>query len=159
VLGRAIVVAAPAGLVIWILANIHVGDLSLLAHCAGFLDPFARFIGLDGYILMAFILGFPANEIVVPILIMSYMSTGTLTDMDSLTELHQLFVNNGWTWLTAVCTMLFTLLHWPCGTTCLTVKKETQSLKWTFISFAIPTVTGIAVCMIVANMVRLLGLI
>lgn len=159
VLGRAIAVAAPAGLVIWILANIHVGDLSLLAHCAGFLDPFARFIGLDGYILMAFILGFPANEIVVPILIMSYMATGTLTDMDSLTELHQLFVNNGWTGLTAVCTMLFTLLHWPCGTTCLTVKKETQSLKWTLVSFTVPTVTGIVVCMIVANTVRLLGLV
>ncbi|MDW2798027.1 ferrous iron transport protein B [Clostridium boliviensis] len=159
VLGRAIVVAAPAGLVIWILANIHVGDLSLLAHCAGFLDPFARFIGLDGYILMAFILGFPANEIVVPILIMSYMSAGTLTDMDSLTELHQLFVNNGWTWLTAVCSMLFTLLHWPCGTTCLTVKKETQSLKWTLVSFAIPTAAGIFVCMVVANTVRLLGLV
>lgn len=159
VLGRAVAVAAPAGLVIWLLANINVGDLSLLAHCAGFLDPFARFIGLDGYILMAFILGFPANEIVVPILIMSYMATGTLTELDSFSELHTLLVNNGWTWLTAVCTMLFTLLHWPCGTTCLTVKKETQSVKWTLLSFAIPTVTGIVICMIVANTVRLLGLV
>ncbi len=159
VLGRAVAVAAPAGLVIWILANIEVGDLSLLAHCAGFLDPFARFIGLDGYILMAFILGFPANEIVVPVMIMSYMAAGTLTELDSLSELHALFVNNGWTWLTAVCTMLFTLLHWPCGTTCLTIKKETQSFKWTLISFAIPTVTGIVVCMIVANTVRILRLL
>jgi len=158
VLGRAVVVAAPAGLVIWILANIYVGDLSLLAHCAGLLDPFARFIGLDGYILMAFILGFPANEIVVPIIIMSYMAAGTLTDLESLSELHTLFVNNGWTWLTAVCTMLFCLLHWPCGTTCLTIKKETQSFKWMLVSFAIPTVTGIVVCMIVANTVRVLGL-
>lgn len=159
VLGRAIVVAAPAGLVIWILANIYIGDLSLLAHCAGFLDPFAKFIGLDGVILMAFILGFPANEIVVPIIIMSYMATGTLTDFESLSELHTLFVSHGWTWLTAVCTMLFSLLHWPCGTTCLTIRKETQSLKWTLVSFAIPTATGIVVCMIVANVVRLLGLV
>ncbi|HML36271.1 MAG TPA: ferrous iron transport protein B [Bacillota bacterium] len=158
VLGRAVVVAAPAGLIIWILANIQVGDLSLLAQCAGFLDPFARLIGLDGYILMAFILGFPANEIVVPIIIMSYMATGTLTDLASLSELHTLFVNHGWTWLTAVCAMLFSLMHWPCGTTCLTIKKETQSLKWTLVSFAIPTATGIVVCLIVANTARLLGL-
>lgn len=159
VLGRAISVAAPAGLIIWILANIYVGDLSLLAHCAGFLDPFAHLIGLDGYILMAFILGFPANEIVVPIIIMSYMATGTLTELENLTELHALFVNHGWTWLTAVCTMLFTLIHWPCGTTCLTIKKETQSLKWTLVSFAIPAIAGIIICFIVANSIRLLGLV
>lgn len=159
VLGRAVVVAAPAGLIIWILANINAGELSLLNQCAGFLDPFAKLLGLDGYILMAFILGFPANEIVVPIIIMSYMAAGTLTDLESLSELHALFVSHGWTWLTAVCTMLFSLMHWPCGTTCLTIKKETQSLKWTLVSFAIPTVTGIIVCMIVANTVRLFGLV
>ena len=159
VLGRAAVVAAPAGLVIWALANIRAGDLSLLAHIAGFLDPFARFIGLDGFILTAFILGFPANEIVVPIIIMSYMATGTLTDLDSLSELHLLLVSHGWTWLTAVCTMLFSLMHWPCGTTCLTIRKETQSLKWTLVSFAIPTATGILVCMIVANVSRVFGLV
>ncbi len=159
VLGRAVAVAAPAGLLIWLLANIHAGDLSLLAHCAGFLDPFARLMGLDGYILFAFILGFPANEIVVPIIIMSYMATGSLTDLGSLVQLHALFVSHGWTWLTAVCVMLFSLMHWPCGTTCLTIKKETNSLKWTLISFAVPTVTGIVVCLIVANSVRLLGLI
>lgn len=159
VLGRAIAVAAPAGLIIWILANIYVGDLSLLAHCAAFLNPFAHLIGLDGYILMAFILGFPANEIVVPIIIMSYMSTGSLLELENLSELHTLLVNNGWTWLTAVCTMLFTLMHWPCGTTCLTIKKETQSLKWTLISFAMPAIAGIVICFIVANSVRLLGLV
>lgn len=159
VLGRAVVVAAPAGLVIWVLANISIGDMSILAHCAAFLDPFARLMGLDGYILMAFILGFPANEIVVPIIIMSYMATGSLTELESLSELHTLLVSNGWTWLTAVCAMLFCLLHWPCGTTCLTVRKETQSLKWTLASFAIPTATGIILCMIVANTVRLLGLV
>lgn len=159
VLARAILVAAPAGFIIWILANIQVGDLSLLAHCAGFLDPFARLIGLDGYILMAFILGFPANEIVVPILIMSYMATGTLTDFESLTQLHTLFIDHGWTWLTAVCAMLFALMHWPCGTTCLTIKKETQSVKWTLISFAVPTAAGVILCFVVANTVRLLGII
>ncbi len=158
VLGRAVVVAAPAGAVIWILANIHVGGPSLLAHCAGFLDPFARLMGLDGIILMAFILGFPANEIVVPIIIMSYMATGSLTELGSLSELRALLVANGWTWLTAVCVMLFSLMHWPCGTTCITIKKETQSLKWTAVSIAVPTLTGIVACMIVANTVRLIGL-
>ncbi|QIB68988.1 ferrous iron transport protein B [Aminipila butyrica] len=159
VLYRAIVVAAPAGLIIWLLANIQVDQISLLTYCAEFLDPFAHLIGLDGYILMAFILGFPANEIVVPIMIMSYMATGSLTELESLSELHTLFVNNGWTWLTAVCVMLFSLMHWPCGTTCLTIKKETQSLKWTLVSFAVPTITGIIVCFTVANSVRLLGLV
>ena len=159
VLGRAVIVAAPAGLIIWLLANIHVGDLSLLTYCAGFLDPFARLMGLDGYILFAFILGFPANEIVVPIIIMSYMATGALTDFNSLAELHTLLISHGWTWLTAACVMLFSLMHWPCGTTCLTIKKETQSFKWTLVSIAVPTVTGIGVCLIVANAVRLFGLV
>jgi len=159
VLGRAVIVAAPAGLVIWTLANIRAGDLSLLAHCAGFLDPFAKLLGLDGYILTAFILGFPANEIVVPIIIMSYTAAGSLTELESLSDLHNLFVNNGWTWLTAVCTMLFSLMHWPCGTTCQTIKKETRSLKWALVSFAVPTITGIAVCLIVANAARLLKLV
>lgn len=159
VLGRAVAVAAPAGLIIWIMANIHIGDLSLLSHCAGFLNPFAKLIGLDGYILMAFILGFPANEIVVPIIIMSYMATGSMLELESLDQLRELFVSHGWTWLTAVCTMLFTLMHWPCGTTCWTIKKESQSWKWTAISFLIPTITGIITCFFVANTVRLFGLI
>ncbi len=159
VLARAVMVAAPAGLVIWTLANIHTGGLSLLAHCAGFLDPFAKLLGLDGYILMAFILGFPANEIVVPIIIMSYMATGNILDLDSPAQLRDLLVSHGWTWLTAICVMLFSLMHWPCGTTCWTIKKETQSLKWTVISFLVPTVAGIAVCFIIANTVRLLGLV
>ena len=158
VLGRAVTVAVPAGAIIWILANICVGGTSLLAHAAGFFDPFARLIGLDGFILMAFILGFPANEIVVPIIIMSYMATGSMLEMDSLDQLHTLLVSHGWTWLTAVCTMLFSLMHWPCGTTCWTIKKETQSWKWTAVSFLVPTVTGITVCLIVASVVRLLGL-
>lgn len=159
VLGRAVAVAAPAGLVIWIMANITVGNVSILTHCAQFLDPFANLLGLDGYIMMAFILGLPANEIVIPILIMSYMSKGSMLELDSLNEMRQLFIDNGWTWLTAVCTMLFSLNHWPCGTTLWTIKKETQSLKWTWISFIVPTITGIVVCFIVAQGARLLGLV
>ncbi|MGH4138600.1 ferrous iron transport protein B [Clostridium sp.] len=159
VLGRAVVVAAPAGIIIWTMANIHIGNLSVLTYCANFFDPFAKLIGLDGYILMAFILGFPANEIVVPIIIMSYMSTGSILELDSLSKLKDLLILNGWTWLTAISVMLFSLMHWPCATTCLTIKKETQSLKWTLVSFLVPTITGIIICFIVASTVRLLGLI
>lgn len=159
VLGRAIAVAIPAGLIIWIMANIFINDTSILTYSANFLDPFGKLIGLDGYILMAFILGFPANEIVIPIIIMSYMATGSLIEFDSLVQLKDLLISNGWTWLTAICVMLFSLMHWPCATTCLTIKKETQSFKWTFISFMLPTLFGIVICFIVANTVRLLGLI
>jgi ferrous iron transport protein B len=159
VLVRAVAIAAPAGLIIWLLANIYVGDLSILSHCAGFLDPFAKLLGLDGYILMAFILGFPANEIVVPIIIMSYMATGNLLELDSLGQLRELLVSQGWTWVTAVCTMLFSLMHWPCGTTCLTIKKESGSWKWTAVSFLVPTITGIVICFMFANAVKLICLI
>lgn len=157
VLGRAIAVAAPAGLIIWILANVQLGGLSLLAHCSGFLDPFAKLLGLDGVILLAFLLGFPANEIVVPIIIMAYLSTGSILELGDLTELKTLLVANGWTWVTAVSTMLFCLMHWPCSTTCLTIKKETQSVKWTILSFLIPTVIGMLVCFLFTTAVRLLG--
>ncbi len=157
VLGRAAVVAAPAGLLIWLLANIRVGDITLLAHCACFLDPFAQQLGMDGVILLAFILGLPANEIVVPIMIMAYLSTGTLTEMNNLATLRQLLVENGWTWATAVSVMLFSLMHWPCSTTCLTIRKETQSIKWTAISFLVPTVKGMAVCFLFHQAVQLFG--
>lgn len=155
VLGRAVLVAAPAGLIIWLMANISIGDLSLLAHCSNFLDPFAQLIGLDGVILMAFILGFPANEIVVPIMIMGYMASSNITEFDNLIELKNLLVNNGWTWITAICVMLFSLLHFPCSTTCLTIKKETGSLKWTIFSFLLPTVIGIIVCFIISTFLSL----
>jgi ferrous iron transport protein B len=159
VLGRAVLIAAPAGLVIWVMANITVGDISLLTHAANFLDPFGRLLGMDGYILMAFVLGLPANEIVIPILIMSYMASGSILELEELEDLQRLLVSHGWTWLTGVCVMLFSLMHFPCGTTLWTIRKETQSRKWTLASFAIPTAAGIIVCFVVANTVRLLGLV
>ncbi|WP_312061446.1 nucleoside recognition domain-containing protein, partial [Anaerotignum sp.] len=155
VLGRAIVVAAPAGLVIWLMANISINNISVLNHCASFLNPFAQLMGLDGVILLAFILGFPANEIVIPIIIMAYMSQGSLLELDSLTQLKELFVNHGWTWITAVSTMLFSLMHWPCSTTLLTIKKETNSWKWTALAVIIPTAIGISVCILFANIAKL----
>ncbi len=146
VLGRAVVVAAPAGIIIWLMANLHIGDASLIAHVAGWLDPFAKAIGLDGIILMAFILGFPANEIVLPIIFMSYLAEGAMLEMDSLEAIRQLFVANGWTWLTALNVMLFSLLHFPCGTTLWTIRKETKSFKWTILAALIPTIIAIVVC-------------
>jgi ferrous iron transport protein B len=147
VLGRAVVVAAPAGLIIWLMANVTVGGVSLLNHSAAFLDPFAKLMGLDGVILIAFILGFPANEIVIPIIIMAYMAKGSIFELGSLLEMKQLFVANGWTWQTAICMMLFSLMHWPCSTTLLTIHKETGSRKWTALAALIPTAFGILSCM------------
>ena len=158
VLARAVAVAAPAGLVIWIMSNVFVSGQTLLFHCAAFLNPFARLMGLDGVILMAFILGFPANEIVIPIIIMSYMCTGSILELDNTAQLYQLLVSNGWTFNTAICTMLFSLMHFPCGTTCLTIKKETGSLKWTILAAVIPTVTGIIMCMLVTGLYKILSL-
>ena len=157
VLGRAVVIAAPAGVLIWVLANVEVGGCSLLAHCTGFLDPFARLFGLDGVILMSFILGWPANEIVIPVMLMAYLCTGTLVEFDDLTALHGLLTEQGWTLLTAVCTMLFSLFHWPCSTTCLTVYKETKSVKWTLLAVGLPTGLGLALCFAVAAIARVLG--
>jgi len=157
VLGRAVAVAAPAGLVIWCLANISVGGVSLISHATGFLDPFARMMGLDGVILLAFILALPANEIVFPIIIMTYLSTGSLAETENLLRLRELLVANGWTWSTALCTMLFALLHFPCATTLWTVAKETKSARWTVAAFAIPTICGILVCMAVCAAARIVA--
>ena len=147
VLGRAISVAAPAGLLIWIMANIGINGQSLLSIIANFLNPFAKLMGLDGYILTAFILGIPANEIVLPIILMCYLKSGTLVNIEDTIQIGQILIQNGWTMLTAMNVMLFTILHFPCATTLLTIKKETSSWKWTAISFAIPTVCGIVLCM------------
>jgi len=156
VLSRAVVVAAPAGAVTWLLANVYIGNASILIHVANFLDPLGKIIGLDGFILIAFIAGFPANEIVIPVMLMAYMSTGTLTDFESIESLRQILISNGWTALTAVNAMLFSLLHWPCSTTLWTIKKETGSLKWTAAAFLIPTTLAFLVCLITANVYRLI---
>lgn len=150
VLGRAAAVAAPAGAVIWILANVSIDGSTLLNICTGFLDPFARWLGMDGVILMAFILGLPANEIVIPIIIMCYMAQGSLTEL-SLPELFQLLTDNGWTWRTAVCTLLFSLMHWPCSTSLLTIRKEAGGWKWVAAAFLIPTCAGLLACFTVAQ--------
>ena len=157
VLGRAAAVAAPAGLLIWLMANVTVSGASLLSHCAGFLDPFARLMGLDGVILMAFILGFPANEIVIPIIIMAYTAQGSLQELDGTIQLRQLLVNNGWTWSTAVSMVIFSLLHWPCSTALITAYRETLSRKWTALTALIPTAAGILLCMLFTAAVRLLS--
>ena len=155
VLGKAVMVAAPAGVFVWIFANTTVGGVSLLNYVANLLDPFAVLIGLDGIILMAFILGLPANEIVIPILVMSYLSAGAMLEPESASALSNILINNGWTWVTALATMLFSLLHFPCGTTLLTIKKETESLKWTILAFLIPTVIAIVVNFVVVQMIHL----
>ncbi|WP_371928749.1 nucleoside recognition domain-containing protein [Rossellomorea sp. KS-H15a] len=157
VLKRAVIVAAPASIITWIIANINIGDTSILMHFVQFLDPFGQALGMDGFILAAFIIGLPANEIVVPILIMAYLSQGAMLELDDLTELKAVFVSHGWTWLTALNMMLFSLLHFPCGTTLVNIYKETKSKKWTFLSFAIPTAIAIGVTFLVATIVRALG--
>ena len=155
VLGRAVMVAAPAGLLIWLMANLNISGTSILKICTDFLNPFAKIIGMDGVILMGFILGFPANEIVVPIIIMAYMSTGKLVEITELSELKRLFVQNGWTIITAINVILFSLMHWPCSTTLMTIKKESGSLKWTALSFLIPTLSGIIICFLFTTIARL----
>ena len=139
--------AAPAGLVIWLLANVGINGESLLSIIANFLNPFAKLMGLDGYILTAFILGIPANEIVLPIILMAYLRANTLVDMEDTFAIGQILIQNGWTLLTAINVMIFTILHFPCTTTLLTIQKETGSLKWTTIAFLIPTVCGVVICM------------
>lgn len=146
VLFRAIYVAAPAGLLLWIMANITVGGENLLAHMADFLDPIGQFIGLDGVMLMAFILSFPANEILIPIALMAYLSTNNLGDYASLSSLKEILVDNGWTLTTAICTCVFSLFHFPCSTTVLTIFKETKSVKWTLLSIATPLTIGFILC-------------
>ena len=151
VLGRAVIVAIPAGALIWLLANIHINNLSLLNHISLFLDPFGKLIGMDGVILISFILGFPANEIVIPIMLMTYMATGNLVEYESLESLRSILVNNGWTITTAICVLIFSLCHFPCSTTCLTIKKETGSIKWTLFAIIIPTLIGIILCFLINN--------
>ena len=157
VLGRAVTVDAPAGLLIWILGSVSVGGVTLLTALAAALDGPGRLMGLDGMVLLAFLLGFPANEIVLPVLLMGYLQTGTLTAYGSLAELSAVLTANGWTTQTAVCMLVLCLLHFPCGTTCLTILHETGSARWTALAAALPTAMGAAVCMVIHGVWTLLG--
>ena len=149
VLGRALSIAIPAGIIIWILANIQISNISLLTYIANFFDPFAKLMGLDGYILTAFLLGLPANEIVLPIILMCYTQAGSLIDLENMHSIFEILSANGWTIVTAINVMIFSLLHFPCGTTLLTIKRETKSLKWAIIAFILPTIIGIILCMLI----------
>ena len=157
VLGRAVVVAAPAGLFIWLISNIEINSISILSHIALFLEPFANLMGLDGIILTAFIIGFPANEIVLPLIVMMYMSSGTLSETGDLYSLKELLISNGWTYITALNTIIFMLMHWPCSTTCLTIKSETKSIKWTMLSIIIPTICGILMCILINGLYKIIS--
>lgn len=158
VLRRAVIMAAPAGVIIWALGNVHIGEITVITYLADLLQPIGYAIGLDGFILLAFILGLPANEIVIPILLMCYLSSGYMLEFESLEELHTLLISRGWTILTAVNMLLFCLLHWPCTTSLLSIYKESGSLKWTFMAFLLPTTLAFTVCFIVAQTARLLGI-
>lgn len=155
VLGRAIAVAAPAGLVIWLLANITVSDMTILAHCTNFLDPVGRFIGLDGVILFAFILALPANEIAIPIMLMAYSSAGSLIEHTSISELGELLRLNGWTPLTALCVIVFMLCHFPCSTTLITIKKESGGWRWVMLAAILPTLVGALICFFMSLVAKL----
>lgn len=158
VLGRAVLIAAPAGIVIWLLANLSINDVTLLNYIANFLNPFAQIIGLDGYILTAFILGLPANEIVLPIILMSYLSNNQLIRIDDITSIGEILIQNGWTILTAINTMIICLLHFPCSTTLLTIKKESGKWRWAVLAFVLPTVCGIVICVFTTFVYNLIGL-
>ena len=149
VLLRAVAVAAPAGLIIWVLTNISVGDISLLSKISEVLNPIGQFLGMDGVMLLAFILGFPANEIVIPIALMVYLSTGELSDYSSLESLKTILVDNGWTWVTALCVCVFSMFHFPCSTTLLTIYKETRSVKWSALSMLVPLMAGVVCCALI----------
>lgn len=149
VLGRALKTAIPAGVLIFLMANITAGGESLLKITSDFLDPIGRLMGLDGVILLGFILGFPANEIVLPIILMGYLTATNLTQVPDIGAISEILLNNGWTLNTALCTVIFSLFHWPCATTVLTVKKETKSLKWTAVSVLFPTAIGVLSCILI----------
>lgn len=156
VLGRAILIAAPAGFILYLITNFSINGNSILQIISTILDTPAKYLGLDGVILMAFFLGIPANEIVLPIIIMTYLQTNSLTSYDTLESLKRILVENGWTTLTAICFIIFTVFHFPCSTTLLTIKKETNSLFYTFISFITPLIIGIILCLIVNLIAKLL---
>ncbi|HHY75778.1 MAG TPA: ferrous iron transport protein B [Firmicutes bacterium] len=159
VLRRAVTVALPCGAITWLAANVTVSGKTVIAHTASILDPLASLLGMDGVILTAFILGFPANEIVLPIALMAYLAQGTMMDIEAAgTAIAAILRSNGWTWTTGLSVLLFSLLHFPCGTTVYTVYQETGSKKWAALSFLIPT--GVACLMLIAlnGIFRVLGI-
>ena len=149
VLARAAAVAAPAGVLIWLLANVQIGNTAILSHITAFLDPAARVFGIDGVILLAFILGFPANELVMPLIVMGYLSSGTIASGVDFASFRALLLANGWTVQTALCTLVLTVAHAPCSTTCLTILRETRSAKWTLAAVLIPAGIGLALCILI----------
>ena len=157
VLFRAIVVAIPCGIFIWLMSNVDIMGISILNHLIRFFNPIGNFLGLDGVIILAFILGFPANEIVIPIMLMCYLNSGTLVEYSNLMELKMILVNNGWTIFTAISVILLFLFHYPCSTTCLTIKKETNSWFYTFLAMIIPTIIGLGMCFIVKVLFAFFG--
>jgi len=149
VLGRAIKVAIPAGVIIWIVANLKFNGVSILSYLIDFFNPFGVMLGLDGVIILALILGFPANEIVIPAMLMCYLRTNSLIDYGSLNELKDILLLNGWTLKTAFSFLILMMFHYPCSTTMLTIKKETNSLFYTFLAFIIPCIVGILLALII----------
>ena len=156
ILKRAVVVSIPAGFIIWLLSNIMISDISIINYLVNIFDPFGKLLGMDGVILISFILGFPANEIVIPIMSMIYMNSGVMSDGYSLVELYNLFVNNGWNIITIICASIFTLFHFPCSTTVLTIYHELKSKKWTLFAFLLPTICGIVLCFFVSFILKLI---
>jgi len=149
ILGKSLLIALPAGIVIFLLANININNITILSHINNFLDPFANFFGLDGVILTSFILGLPANEIVIPLMLMGYSNLSVMTDYTSIEVLKNIFITNGWTNITCICVIIFSLLHFPCATTLISIYKETRSKKWTILSILIPLSLGLFICFIV----------
>ena len=149
VLFRAVVVALPAGLMIWALANIQIDSSSLLIIISNKLEPIGNLIGLDGVMLMAFIIGLPANEIVLPIALMAYLSTSVISDYSSIESLKEILITNGWTVKTAICACIFSMFHFPCATTLFTIIKETRSIKYTLLSIITPLVAGSILCIVI----------
>ena len=154
VLARAASVAAPCGALIWILSNVCLGDETIISYLTDFFNPLGQLIGLDGVILTAFILGLPANEIVLPLIMMMYMGQGSLSDVGNLMTFKELLLANGWTYMTAVNIMIFTLMHWPCATALLSIRKETGSMKWVVVSILTPLIMGVIICFLTSSVYR-----
>lgn len=150
VLGRAIAVAAPAGLILWVLANVPIQGTGLLQIFSRAIDPIGRVFGMDGVILLAFLLAIPANEIVIPVMLMAYTGAGNLSDYATLDQLKAILVQNGWTWVTALCAVIFMLFHFPCSTTLLTIKKESGGVRWAVLAAILPTLLGLSLCFLIS---------